>query len=197
MFTGLLEELVQSLKKMPGIGSKTAQRLAMHLISKDKGGAIHLSETIKNAVENYQNCSICNMLTEIEPCNFCDDKLRDDNMLCIVEESQDVFLIEKTHEYSGKYFILGNLLSPIDGIGPDKINFSKLKNLVKLKNISEIILALNPSAEGESTISFIASQLENVKITRLSIGLPFGGDIEYTSSMTLSNAFKRRFEVDE
>ena len=199
MFSGLLAELVQNLKKLPGIGSKSAQRLAMYLISMDKAKALELSESIRKTVESYTNCSICNMLTETDPCLFCADTNRNDNVLCVVENTQDIYLIENTHEYRGKYFVLGNLLSPLDGIGPNDINFPKLLKLVETNKISELILALNPSAEGESTISFLASKFEShqLKITRLSTGLPFGGDIEYTSSLTLGNALKRRYSVKD
>lgn len=199
MFSGLLAELVQNLKKLPGIGSKSAQRLAMYLISMDKAKALELSESIRKTVESYTNCSICNMLTETDPCLFCADTNRNDNVLCVVENTQDIYLIENTHEFRGKYFVLGNLLSPLDGIGPKDINFPKLLKLVETNKISELILALNPSAEGESTISFLASKFEShqLKITRLSTGLPFGGDIEYTSSLTLGNALKRRYSVKD
>jgi recombination protein RecR len=199
VFSGLLAELVQNLKKLPGIGSKSAQRLAMYLISMEKVKALELSESIRKTVESYTNCSICNMLTETNPCLFCADANRNDNVLCVVENTQDIYLIENTHEYRGKYFVLGNLLSPLDGIGPNDINFPKLLKLVETNKISELILALNPSAEGESTISFLASKFEghHLKITRLSTGLPFGGDIEYTSSLTLGNALKRRYSVKD
>ena len=199
MFSGLLADLVQNLKKLPGIGSKSAQRLAMFIISMEKAKALELSESIRKTVESYTNCSICNMLTEIDPCYFCSDYTRNQNLLCIVENTQDIYLIENTNEYKGKYFVLNNLLSPLDGIGPDEINFPKLLELLKSDGIDEIILALNPSAEGESTISFLASQFEElkVKVTRLSTGLPFGGDIEYTSSLTLGNALKRRYSVKD
>jgi len=185
------------LKKLPGIGTKSAERLAMFIVNMEKEKAHELADSIKETVDSYTNCIVCNVLSENEICEFCGALNRDEHLLCVVENTQDVYLIEKMHEFNGKYFVLGNLLSPIDGIGPQQIYFSKLKELVKSAKIKEIILALNPSAEGESTINFIASQLENVEITRLSVGLPFGGDIEYTSSMTLSSAFKRRFSVTE
>ena len=199
MFNGFLEDLVNNLKKLPGIGSKTAQRLAIHLISKEKADAVNLADSIKIAVQSYDNCSVCNMLSETEPCKFCSDETRLSNVICVVENTQDAYLIEDLHEFKGKYFVLNELLSPLDGIGPDEINFPKLEKMIISGKINEIILALNPSAEGESTINFLASQFEgkNVKITRLSTGLPFGGDIEYTSSLTLSNAFKRRYSVTE
>lgn len=199
MFNGFLEELVNHFKKLPGIGSKTAQRLAIHLISKEKKVALDLAESIKNTVQSYKNCSICNMLSETDPCRFCSDETRNKRIICVVENTQDAYLIEDLHEFKGSYFVLNELLSPLDGIGPDEINFPKLLKTVNSGKIGEIILALNPSAEGESTINFLASQFEdkNIKITRLSTGLPFGGDIEYTSSLTLSNAFKRRYSVTD
>ncbi|HHE65205.1 MAG: recombination protein RecR [Candidatus Cloacimonadota bacterium] len=199
MFNGFLEDLVNNLIKLPGIGSKTAQRLAIYLISKEKADAINLAESIKDAVQSYKNCSICNMLSEKDPCRFCEDTTRITNVLCVVENTQDAYLIENLHEFKGRYFVLNELLSPLDGIGPDEINFPKLEKIINSDNVDEIILALNPSAEGESTINFLASQFEDkdIKITRLSTGLPFGGDIEYTSSLTLSNAFKRRYSVSE
>ncbi len=199
MFNGFLEELVKNFQKLPGIGYKTAQRLAIHLISKEKSDAIYLADSIKKAVHSYKNCSICNMLAETDPCRFCNDSSRLSNVICVVENTQDAYLIEDLHEFKGKYFVMNELLSPLDGIGPDEINFPKLEKIINSGEIDEIILALNPSAEGESTINFLASQFEekNIKITRLSTGLPFGGDIEYTSSITLSNAFKRRYSVTE
>jgi len=199
MFNGFLEELVKNFQKLPGIGYKTAQRLAIHLISKEKSDAINLADSITKAVHSYKNCSVCNMLAETDPCRFCNDSTRLSNVICVVENTQDAYLIEDLHEFKGKYFVMNELLSPLDGIGPDEINFPKLEKIISSGEIDEIILALNPSAEGESTINFLASQFEekNIKITRLSTGLPFGGDIEYTSSITLSNAFKRRYSVTE
>ena len=139
------------------------------------------------------------MLSETDPCRFCENTTRISNVICVVENTQDAYLIENLHEFKGRYFVLNELLSPLDGIGPDEINFPKFEKIINSGEINEIILALNPSAEGESTINFLASQFEekNIKITRLSTGLPFGGDIEYTSSLTLSNAFKRRYSVTE
>jgi recombination protein RecR len=199
MLKGLLSELVENLKRLPGIGTKSAERLAIHLISDDKKTALQLAETIKNCVESYTNCSLCNMLSEKDPCSFCTNGSRNDDLLCIVENTQDVYLIEATHEFKGRFFVLGKLLSPLDGVGPEEIKFPQLLTLVESGEIEEVILALNPSAEGESTMNFLGTQLtEKVgKITRLSTGLPFGGDIEYTSSLTLSNALKRRYSVKD
>ena len=199
MFNGFLEDLVNNLKKLPGIGSKTAQRLAIHLISKEKIDAINLAESVKIATGGFRVGSTCNMLSETDPCRFCEDTTRIPNVLCVVRDRRMPQLPQCLHEFKGKYFVLNELLSPLDGIGPNEINFPQLEKMINAGEINEIILALNPSAEGESTINFLASQFENkdIKITRLSTGLPFGGDIEYTSSITLSNAFKRRYSVTE
>ncbi len=199
MINNLLEELVLSLKKLPGVGNKTAQRLAMYLINMNKQEALQISDTIRKAVSNFQNCTTCNMLTDKDPCQLCSDEKRSDELLCVVETTQDILLIEKIHEFQGKYFVLNRLLSPIDGIGPEEIHFPKLKKLIRSRKIKEIILAISPSTEGETTINYIASNIQNdnIKITRLSTGLPFGGDIEYSSSLTLSNAFRRRYSVKD
>jgi recombination protein RecR len=199
MFQGLLAELEKNLKRLPGIGSKSAQRLAMFIINDEKANALKLADSIKEAVENYTHCSVCNMLCETDPCDFCSNSSRDKQILCVVENTQDIYLIENTHEYNGTYFVLNDLLSPLDGIGPEQINFAGLKKLIETQNVREVILALSPSTEGETTMNFLAEELasQTDKITRLSTGLPFGGDIEYTSSLTLINAFKRRYNVKE
>ena len=138
------------------------------------------------------------MLSETDPCPICSDENRDQNTLCIVETTQDALLIQNTHEYKGRFFVLSKLLSPLQGIGPKEISFPKLLNMIETNHFKEIILALNPSAEGETTINFIFENLKNpsYKITRLSTGLPFGGDIEYINSLTLIDALKRRYKIE-
>ncbi len=197
MYTGLLDELVQQLKRLPGIGQKSAQRLAMYIINQDNAFGLQLANTIKDSVEAFSNCSICNMLTEVDPCRFCSDSSRNQQQLCIVENTQDVFLIENTGDFHGRYFVLGALLSPLDGIGPDEIGFNQLNDLVRDIDVKEVIFAINPSAEGETTMNFIASKFESstIEFTRLSTGLPFGSDIEYTSAVTLKNALRRRYSL--
>lgn len=194
----LLNDLVFNMKKLPGIGEKTARRLAMFIITMDKENAMQIANSIKKSVETYKNCSVCNILTETDPCPICTDNTRDQSKLCIVENTQDVFLIQNTHEYKGRFFILGKLLSPLEGIGPDEISFKKLEALVGLNDFKELILALSPSAEGETTIGFLHDKLKDKipLITRLSTGLPFGGDIEYTNTITLIDALKRRYKMD-
>lgn len=169
----------------------------MHIMSIEPDSALTLAAAIRDCVENVRHCSNCNLLTESDPCAFCSDPLRDGSLLCLVANTQDAFLVEETHEYHGRYFVLGNLLSPLDGIGPDDIHLPQLLAFLADNPVKEVILALNPSAEGETTMNFLADQLRNrvERVTRLSTGLPFGGDIEYTTATTLGNAFKRRYPV--
>ena len=194
----LLNNLINNLKKLPGIGEKSARRMAMHIITINKESALQIAESIKISVESYKRCSVCNMLSETDPCPICSDENRDQNTLCIVETTQDALLIQNTHEYKGRFFVLSKLLSPLQGIGPKEISFPKLLNMIETNHFKEIILALNPSAEGETTINFIFENLKNpsYKITRLSTGLPFGGDIEYINSLTLIDALKRRYKIE-
>ncbi len=197
MFEGKLEKLKDGFKQLPGIGEKTAERLAFYLISQDKQVGLNFAELINDSITSIRKCESCNMLSEKSPCHFCADDERDDTTLCVVEKSQDVYLVDETGVYNGRYFVLGNLISPLDGIGPNHINFPKLKEIIEKDNIKEIILALNPSSAGETTIAFITSKLQspNRKITRLATGLPVGGDIEYTSSKTLASALTHRNKV--
>lgn len=199
MISGSFEELKQGLKKLPGIGEKTAVRLGMYLLRMPKEEAAAIGEAVIKAVNNYSHCEKCNILTEEQPCSFCTDASRDQRYLCVVENTQDAYLVEGTHEFRGRYFVLGNLLSPMDGIGPAEINFPLLLRFLEDNPVEEIILALSPSVEGESTINFLVTQLGDKvgKITRLSTGLPFGGDMEYATSKTLSNALQRRYSADK
>ncbi|MCB5263081.1 MAG: recombination mediator RecR [Candidatus Cloacimonetes bacterium] len=192
-----LEKLIESLSRFPGIGKRTAQRLAWYLLSQDKSFALELAETIKNTVEAFQPCSLCLMLSESDPCPICSSQMRDSDSLCIVESSADIGVIENMNEYKGQYFVLGHLLSPIDGYGPDQINAAALKQRVAELMPKELILALKPSAEGEATIHYIWEIFKDQElcITRLSTGLPFGGDLEYSSSNTLKSAWERRYGV--
>jgi recombination protein RecR len=192
-----LEKLVESLARFPGIGKKTAQRLAWHLLGQDKSFALELVEIIKTTVESFQPCSLCLMLSESDPCPICSSNDRNREQLCIVEHSADIQIIENMNEYHGLYFVLGHLLSPIDGFGPREINAESLKQRILELSPKEIILALKPSSEGEATIHFIWEIFKDsgIRITRLSTGLPFGGDLEYSSSNTLRSAWTRRFNV--
>lgn len=192
-----LEKLIDSLSRFPGIGKKTAGRLAWHIVSSDKNFARQLAENISTAVEAFRPCSLCNMLSESDPCPICASRDREHDSICVVENSADVQIIENINEYRGLYFVLGHLLSPIDGIGPDEINTPLLLKRIEEIGPSEIILALIPSAEGEATMHYIWEILKDrkLKITRLSTGLPFGGDLEYSSSSTLRSAWQRRYGI--
>lgn len=192
-----LEKLIESLSRFPGIGKRTAQRLAWYLLSQDKQFALELAETIRTTVEAFQPCSLCMMLSESDPCPICSSQSRDTDSLCIVESSADIGIIENMNEYKGQYFVLGHLLSPIDGYGPDQINAAALKERVADLTPRELILAIKPSAEGEATIHYIWEIFKgkDICITRLSTGLPFGGDLEYSSSNTLKSAWERRYGV--
>ncbi|MCB5253143.1 MAG: recombination mediator RecR [Candidatus Cloacimonadaceae bacterium] len=192
-----LEKLIESLSRFPGIGKRTAQRMAWYLLSQDQNFALELAETIKTTVQAFKPCSKCLMLSESDPCPICSSLMRDTDSLCIVESSADIQVIENMNEYKGLYFVLGHLLSPIDGYGPDQINAAALSQRVAQLMPKELILALKPSAEGEATIHYIWEIFKDkdVCITRLSTGLPFGGDLEYSSSNTLKSAWERRYGV--
>jgi len=192
-----LEKLIESLSRFPGIGRKTAQRLAWFLVTQDKSFALQLSETIKTTVESITTCSQCNMLSESNPCPICWSCDRNDNLLCVVENNADIQILEGMNEFRGRYFVLGHLLSPIDGYGPEQIHTDLLHKRIAELSPDEIILALKPSAEGEATIHYLWEMLKDkgISITRLSTGIPFGGDLEYSSINTLANAWKRRYGV--
>ncbi len=192
-----LEKLIETLSRFPGIGRKTAQRLAWFLVANDKCFALQLAETIKTTVESFTTCSQCNMLSESDPCPICMSSERLDSHLCVVENNADIQILESMNEFRGRYFVLGHLLSPIDGYGPEQINSDLLLKRIATLKPTEVILALKPSVEGEATIHYLWELLKDreINITRLSTGIPFGGDLEYSSMNTLANAWKRRYTV--
>ncbi|MCB5246054.1 MAG: recombination mediator RecR [Candidatus Cloacimonadaceae bacterium] len=192
-----LDKLIQTLARFPGIGKKTAQRMAWYLVSQDKSFGLELANIIKQTVERITTCSLCNMLSESNPCPLCSSSERMDSLLCVVESTADIQIIENINEYKGRYFVLGHLLSPIDGYGPEQIHSTQLIQAIDRLHPQEVILALKPSPEGEATIHYLWELLKDkdIKVTRLSTGLPFGGDLEYSSMLTLSNAWKRRYPV--
>ena len=192
-----LERLIQDLNRFPGIGRKTAQRLAWFLVSQNKDFALELAETITKTVKTFTSCGLCNMLSESDPCPFCSSTERSDALLCVVESTADIQIIENMNFYTGRYFVLGHLLSPIEGFGPEQIRSSHLLARIKALRPEELVLALKPSPEGEATIHYLSELLKDkgVQVTRLSTGIPFGGDLEYSSQLTLANAWKRRYPV--
>lgn len=191
-----LEILIDKLSQLPSIGRKTAQRLAMFIMKLPKEEVKNLAEALIAVKEKVKNCSICSNFTEDDPCLICSSPRRDQNIICVVEEPNDVIAIEKTNEYSGLYHVLGGSLSPLDGIGPEDL---KIKELLKRinENTKEIILALNPNVEGEATTIYLSKLIKplGVKVSRIARGVPVGGDLEFTDEATLSKAIEGRVQI--
>lgn len=189
-------KLINELSKLPGVGPKTAQRLAFFILGRNKGEVNELAQALLDAKENIRYCSVCNNLTEEETCNFCSSLERDRSLICVVENPKDVIAMEKTGEYNGLYHVLHGSISPMDGIGPDDI---RIKNLIpRLKEgVDEVIVATDPNAEGDVTAMYLAKLLKplGVKVTRIAHGLPVGGDLEYADEVTLSKALEGRREL--
>jgi len=185
-------QLIDEFSRLPGIGRKTAQRLTFHLLKTEKDTAYRLSDALKAVKEKIVECSKCGGITESDPCFICSDEKRDASLICIVEEAPDIYAFERTNSFSGKYHVLGGVLSPLDGIGPDELNIQLLMN--RLTDGMEIIIATNPSVEGETTALYLAKILadKNITVTKLARGLPVGGDLEYTDEATLIRAMEGR-----
>ena len=192
-----LKLLIEYFKKLPGVGEKTAERYALSIINLDEEDIGDFSESLKNAKSNLRNCSVCGHLTESEICLICSDSTRNQNLICVVEDYKSVFMFEKTGKYSGVYHVLGGLISPIDGVNPDDLNIKDLINRCKNIKDGELILALKPTIEGDTTTLYIKKILEStdIKITRLSNGIPMGADIDYIDILTLERALYDRKEV--
>lgn len=190
-----LDQITEQFARFPGIGKKTAQRMAFQLLEWSNDDVKRLGDVILQSSEKLTNCSICHLITEANPCPVCLDTERDTNLLCIVEDSKDVVAIEETSRFSGRYHVLGGVLSPLDGVGPDQLNIEGL--LARLTDISEAIIAMNPTVEGETTSLYLARLLTDrgVKVTRLARGIPSGGDLEYIDGVTLGRALEDRHEV--
>ncbi len=197
MYPESLKNLIDNFKSFPGIGEKTAERMAFNLLDFDNDRIVSLEEGIKNVRQNIHKCPICQTITDKEICTICSDKTRDDETLCIVEDSKIVFLFERIGIYKGKYHVLNGLISPLDEINPEDIGIEKLLDRLKEKKYKEIILALKPSVEGEITSLYIKKILESpeIRITRLASGVPIGADMEYIDVLTLSKALEDRKEI--
>jgi recombination protein RecR len=193
----ILNQLVDSLKCLPGVGPKSALRLAYFLLQRDRNGAKKLSNSISDALTNLNACSFCNNFTESDICNLCASSSRDNSLLCIVEMPTDLLMMEQTHSYKGHYYVLMGKLSPLDGIGPKELNFSKLIDRIKKGSFNEIILATNFTSEGNATAQYIKDILNDseIKISRIARGLPMGGEIEYVDSGTLAQALEDRKNI--
>ena len=192
-----IEKLTAAFEKLPSIGRRTAQRLTFYLMKADKQEALSLAEAITELKEKTRYCSICFNLTEADPCNICSDSSREHSIICVIEEPKDVLALEKTGQYRGLYHVLGGVLSPLDGIGPDNLKIRELQERVK-NGIQEVILATSATAEGETTSTYLAKLLHpySVKISRIARGLPVGGDLEIASKETLIRALEERRKVE-
>ena len=192
-----LAKLIGELSKLPGIGTKSAQRLAFHIMSLEEQEALNLAESIVDAKKNMKYCSVCGNLTDTDPCAVCADPQRDRRFICVVESPKDVAAIERIREYSGLYHVLHGAISPMEGIGPDDINLKQL--LLRLKDgvVTEVILATNPNIEGEATAMYASRLIKpiGVKVSRIAHGIPVGGDLEYADEITLLKAVEGRREL--
>ena len=191
-----LELLIEELEKLPSIGLKSAQRLALHLLKVPKEDALRLADAIRAVRERVGFCSTCGNFSETDPCALCGDPRRDVRVLCVVEQPVDVISLERTHEYRGLYHVLGGSLSPLDGVEPDDLRIKELLARIESGGIEEVVLATNPNMTGEATAAFLADRLrDRVRVTRLASGLPVGSDLEYADEVTLGRALSGRREM--
>lgn len=197
MYSESLQRLISELSRLPGIGRKSAQRLAYFIIKSEDDYALRLSEAIMNAKVNVKYCSVCYNITDTDPCLYCTDPSRDQSVICVVQDSKDVIAIERTKQYHGLYHVLGGAISPMDGIGPDELKIQELISRLN-QDVKEVILATGLSVEGETTAMYIARMVSalGIKATRIARGLPSGADLEYTDEATLANALEGRREIE-
>ena len=193
----LVETLIEELGRLPGIGRKTAQRLAFHLLRTSKEEALRLAEAVRAVKENVAHCTVCGNITEQDPCLICADPRRERDVICVVETPVDVVAVEQSGGYRGQYHVLGGALSPLDGVGPDEIRAAQLAERVRDGSVKEIIMATNPNPAGEATAQYLAGLLKEsgVRITRLARGIPVGGDIEFSDQATLARALEGRRDL--
>jgi recombination protein RecR len=189
-----IDELVSLFSRLPGIGRKSAARIAFHLLKVDNSYAEALASTISGLRSRVRLCSLCGSFTEEDPCAICTSPSRDQHLLCVVEQAQDVITIELSREYHGLYHVLGGLISPLDGIGPETLRLDRLVSRVGALDVREVVMATNPTVEGDTTALYVKKVLEgsNAKVTRLATGIPVGGDLEYADRLTLARSFRGR-----
>ena len=195
--SSIITELIGHLGQLPGIGPKTAERLAFHIIKAPQSKIIELSKSLEKSKQMLTFCKICFIVTENDPCSICTNEYRDKSVLCIVHDSIDAYAIENTNSYTGTYHILNGSISPINGIGPQELTISNLIERINKSTPKEIIIATNPTIEGDATSTYIINQITNneIKISRLAIGIPIGGDLDYTDNKTLTQAFNSRQSI--
>ena len=192
----LVTELINALTILPGVGKKSAQRMALYLLDRNKDGASILANIMKDAIENVQRCDSCRMLTSNSLCRICSDTSRDTNKICVVESPSDVLAIESTGGFRGRYFVLLGRLSPIDGIGPEELGINDLLLKVKKDDVNEIILATSSTVEGDATAVYITDHVKTTKVSRISYGIPIGGELEYVDGTTIARAIEGRVEIN-
>ncbi|UTH11509.1 recombination mediator RecR [Macrococcoides canis] len=192
-----ISKLIDSFMKLPGIGPKTASRLAFHVLDMKEDDVVGFAKALVDVKRELTYCSVCGHITDTDPCYICEDKMRDQSIICVVEETKDVIAMEKMREYKGLYHVLHGAISPMEGVGPEDINVPSLLTRLRDEGVQELILATNPNIEGESTAMYIARLVKpiGIKVTRLAHGLPVGGDLEYADEVTLSKAISGRTEI--
>jgi recombination protein RecR len=192
-----LTRLVEQLQKLPGIGAKSAQRLAFHILKTPREDSERLCDAVRDVKDRVTYCSVCNNITDADPCAFCTSSTRDQRLICVVEEPQNVSVVEKTREFKGVYHVLMGVLSPLQGVGPDDIKIKGLLTRVGVDAVDEVILATNPTVEGEATALYLARLLKplGVRVTRIAMGIPVGSDLEYADEVTMSRAMDGRREL--
>jgi recombination protein RecR len=198
MYEGIIQDLIDELGKLPGVGPKSAQRIAFHLVQSERVDVNRLVEVLRLVKEKVRFCDSCFNVAEEEQCKICRDPRRDASIICVVEESKDVVAIERTREFRGKYHVLGGAISPIDGVGPEQLRIRELLARLSDSAISEVIIATDPNLEGEATATYLARTIKplGIRISRLASGLPVGGDLEYADEVTLGRAFEGRRSLE-
>ncbi|HEV3483551.1 MAG TPA: recombination mediator RecR [Candidatus Acidoferrales bacterium] len=196
-FAPSITRLIDELRRLPGIGQKTAQRLAFYLLRADREQALSLSDAIREAKERIRECSICNNITDNDPCLFCASATRNKSLICVVEEATNIQAVEKTRQFNGLYHVLGGALSPLQGIGPEQLKIKSLIERLKGGTVEEIIVATNPTAEGEATSVYLSKLIRplGVRVTRIAMGIPVGSDLEYADEVTMMKAMEGRRDV--
>jgi len=198
MYEGAVQDLIDELGRLPGVGPKSAQRIAFHLLAADQADVTRLAETLQRVKERVRFCQVCGNVAEAQECRICRDPRRSLEVICVVEEPKDVVAIERTREFHGRYHVLGGAISPIEGIGPDDLRIRELMVRLRDAAVTELILATDPNLEGEATATYLARLIKpmGLRVTRLASGLPVGGDLEYADEVTLGRAFEGRRLLD-